>query len=187
MVVCMCPQENFKNKVKRILRDVGDLIKTTRDRRKMTMSELAQKAGVSSSVISDLENYKGIMPNIYTLLTIANALELPEETLLEIICKKATRKNDEKNINKLDKIIKLMVEYGVSPIFVREIIEYMQYFIAISKIKNTMGIITSIYKLEEQEGTKPHLVNIDSEYYEEVYDKLKQIEEIAQNWTDRCH
>ena len=47
----MCPQENFKNKVKRILRDVGDLIKTTRDRRKMTMSELAQKAGVSSSVL----------------------------------------------------------------------------------------------------------------------------------------
>jgi len=53
---------------------MGEKIKESRKRLGLTLQELADKAGLYKSNISDIENEKRFKPNIRTLEKIANAL-----------------------------------------------------------------------------------------------------------------
>ena len=58
----------------------GDKLRKVREKRKSTMKEVALKAGVSESLISQIETNK-VSPAIDTLLNIAEALEIDIEYL----------------------------------------------------------------------------------------------------------
>lgn len=58
----------------------GDKLRTVRERKKMTMKEIALKAGISESMISQIETNK-VSPAIETLLTISEILEIDFEYL----------------------------------------------------------------------------------------------------------
>ena len=59
---------------------VGDKIRAVRERRATTLREVAEKAGVSESLVSQIERNK-VSPAIDTLLAIADALEIDLEYL----------------------------------------------------------------------------------------------------------
>jgi transcriptional regulator with XRE-family HTH domain len=58
----------------------GDKIRAVRERRATTLREVAEKAGVSESLVSQIERNK-VSPAIDTLLAIADALEIDLEYL----------------------------------------------------------------------------------------------------------
>lgn len=58
----------------------GGKIRAVRERKNFTLKAVAQKAGVSESLISQIERNK-VSPSIDTLLTIADALEIDYEYL----------------------------------------------------------------------------------------------------------
>ncbi|MCX7028375.1 MAG: XRE family transcriptional regulator [Spirochaetes bacterium] len=58
----------------------GDKIRTVRERRSTTLREVAEKAGVSESLVSQIERNK-VSPAIDTLLAIADALDIDLEYL----------------------------------------------------------------------------------------------------------
>jgi len=58
----------------------GEKIRSVRERRSMTLREVAQKAGVSESLVSQIERNR-VSPAIDTLLALADALELDFEYL----------------------------------------------------------------------------------------------------------
>ena len=64
------------------LHKLGDLIKSTRKEQGLSLQDVYLLSGISSSVISDLENHKGAIPSIYTLFSILNVLEVPIGPLL---------------------------------------------------------------------------------------------------------
>ena len=70
----------------------GDKLRKVREKRKTTMKEVALKAGVSESLISQIETNK-VSPAIDTLLNIAEALEIDIEYLFSDL-----RKNKMVNI-----------------------------------------------------------------------------------------
>lgn len=57
-------------------------VKTMRDRKGWTQTQLAQRAGVAQTVISYLENPEGKSPAIETLASVAAALHAPLWALL---------------------------------------------------------------------------------------------------------
>lgn len=62
----------------------GDkLIKTLRERRGWSQSELARKAGIRQGVLSDIESGKTKHPRIDTIAAIAQALGVPMEKLMK--------------------------------------------------------------------------------------------------------
>lgn len=67
-----------------ILKRIGSLVKTHRQQRQWSMAQLAEKAGTSSSMISDLENNKGKVPSMFTLMSIARALNIPDDSFVKI-------------------------------------------------------------------------------------------------------
>ena len=74
----------------------GDKLRKVREKRKTTMKEVALKAGVSESLISQIETNK-VSPAIDTLLNIAEALEIDIEYLFSDL-----RKNKMVNIVRKD-------------------------------------------------------------------------------------
>jgi transcriptional regulator with XRE-family HTH domain len=58
-------------------------IKQFRTKRRLTQSQLANKAGISQSVLSDIENGK-VNPTVPTLYKIAKALNVDMNKLLEL-------------------------------------------------------------------------------------------------------
>lgn len=58
----------------------GDKIRAVRDKRSLTLREVAEKAGVSESLVSQIERNK-VSPAIDTLLSIADALDIDLEYL----------------------------------------------------------------------------------------------------------
>ena len=58
----------------------GEKIRSVRERRSMTLKEVAQKAGVSESLVSQIERNR-VSPAIDTLLSLADALEIDLEYL----------------------------------------------------------------------------------------------------------
>ena len=58
----------------------GEKIRSVRERRSMTLKEVAEKAGVSESLVSQIERNR-VSPAIDTLLALADALELDLEYL----------------------------------------------------------------------------------------------------------
>jgi transcriptional regulator with XRE-family HTH domain len=68
--------------VKGILKNIGEMIRNARINKRWSMAQLAEKSGISSSLISDLENNKGKVPNIFTLISIARALNLADDEFI---------------------------------------------------------------------------------------------------------
>jgi transcriptional regulator with XRE-family HTH domain len=68
------------NKVKVPRGRFGEKLRVVRERRKMTLREVAEKAGVSESLVSQIERNR-VSPAIDTLLAIADTLDLDPEYL----------------------------------------------------------------------------------------------------------
>ncbi|MDR0598270.1 MAG: helix-turn-helix domain-containing protein, partial [Treponema sp.] len=58
----------------------GEKIREVRERRSLTLREVAEKAGVSESLVSQIERNR-VSPAIDTLLALADALDLDLEYL----------------------------------------------------------------------------------------------------------
>ena len=58
------------------LAKVGERIKKVREEKKLSLTDLAEKTGYSSAILSQIENHL-LSPSLGTLIQIANALEVP--------------------------------------------------------------------------------------------------------------
>ena len=67
---------------KKIPYHFGEKIRTVRERSGLTLKAVAQKAGVSESLVSQIERNK-VSPAIDTLLTLADVLDINLEFLFE--------------------------------------------------------------------------------------------------------
>lgn len=67
--------------LKELFMSIGTAIKLCRDRKNLTLSELSEKSGLSTSYISLLENNKRD-PNLSKVESIASALNIPLSILL---------------------------------------------------------------------------------------------------------
>jgi len=78
-------------------RKFGSTLRTVRERRKLTLKEVARKAGVSESLISQIERDK-VSPSIDTLLNITEVLGIHPEYLFRgmdpEVALQITRKNE---------------------------------------------------------------------------------------------
>lgn len=147
--------------LKQVLHDIGNTIKDARTRHNLTMAKLAEKAGVSSSVISDLENYKNIPPNIQTLMRLANALELPEETFLKKIWVNITKQNAHRDMHATEKLRLALSEYGLPTVCIGRIIDQVNYYTSLNYIEGNYKIIDLIYESELKNGTKIEDIVLD--------------------------
>ncbi|WP_108668915.1 helix-turn-helix domain-containing protein [Peribacillus acanthi] len=100
---------------------IGDRVKRLREEKKMSMSELADKAGVAKSYLSSLERNLQTNPSIQFLEKISGVLEVPVDSLL----------HDEPNKDSLDadwmKIVQEAMKSGVSKEQFREFIEFNKW------------------------------------------------------------
>ncbi|MBS5860197.1 helix-turn-helix transcriptional regulator [bacterium] len=102
----------IQEEVKTIIRRFGAIVAKTRKDKEMKLQELSQKSGVSIGVISDLENGKDKIPNLYTLIALAKTLEIKNDEFLrtifgEVIHKDPTQKDSR------DMLVDALVAYGV--------------------------------------------------------------------------
>ena len=58
------------------LAHVGEKIRKVREKKKMSLSDLAEKTGYSSAILSQIENHL-LSPSLGTLIQISHALEVP--------------------------------------------------------------------------------------------------------------
>ena len=86
----------------------GDKLRAVREKKKMTMKDVAEKAGVSESLISQIETNK-VSPAIETLLTISEILDIDLEYLFSYL--KKTRKVNLVRFDMRNKIILQNVTY----------------------------------------------------------------------------
>ena len=163
--------------VKQVLHNIGDTIKQARTNRKLTMSDLAKLSGVSSSVISDLENYKNVMPSIQTLMLIANALELPEETFIKEVWVNVAEKNANRDTLAIEKLRLALSEYGLPAVFMERVIDQINYYTSMSNIEHNYKIINLIYEHELKNGTKMEHIMLDPLI---IFEAKKNIEFIKQ-------
>lgn len=100
---------------------IGDRVKRIRTEKKLSMTELAEKAGVAKSYLSSLERNIQTNPSIQFLEKIASVLNVPLDVLL----------HDTPNDFPLDQdwasLVKEAMESGVSKDQFREFIEYNKW------------------------------------------------------------
>lgn len=100
---------------------IGDRIKKIREEKKMSMSELAEKAGVAKSYLSSIERNIQTNPSVQFLEKITDVLGVPVDTLLY----------DEPNLDNLDSewlsIVEEAMKSGVSKEQFREFIEFNKW------------------------------------------------------------
>lgn len=100
---------------------IGEQVKKLRESKKMSMTELAEKAGVAKSYLSSLERNLQTNPSIQFLEKIAAVLGVPVDALLF----------DEMNRDTLDsewvKIVEEAMKSGVSKQQFREFIEFNKW------------------------------------------------------------
>ena len=100
---------------------IGERVKKLREDKKMSMTELAEKAGVAKSYLSSLERNLQSNPSIQFLEKIAIVLSVPVDALLF----------DELNRDTLDsewtKIVEEAMKSGVSKQQFREFIEFNKW------------------------------------------------------------
>jgi transcriptional regulator with XRE-family HTH domain len=82
----------------------GDKLRAVREKKKITLKEVAEKAGLSESLISQIERNK-VSPAIDTLLVISEILEIDLEYLFSDL-----KKNKKVNIVKADKRDKIVLD-----------------------------------------------------------------------------
>ncbi len=100
---------------------IGDRVKRLRTEKKLSMTELAEKAGVAKSYLSSLERNIQTNPSIQFLEKIATVLNVPLDVLL----------HDTPTDNTLDQdwamLVKEAMESGVSKDQFREFIEFNKW------------------------------------------------------------
>ena len=100
---------------------IGERVKKLREEKKMSMTELAERAGVAKSYLSSLERNLQTNPSIQFLEKIAVVLGVPVDALLF----------DELNRDTLDsewiKIVEEAMKSGVSKQQFREFIEFNKW------------------------------------------------------------
>ncbi|CAH0344836.1 helix-turn-helix domain-containing protein [Bacillus sp. CECT 9360] len=100
---------------------IGDRVKKLREERKMSMTELAEKAGVAKSYVSSLERNLQTNPSIQFLEKISSVLDVSIDSLL----------HDEMDTEHLDadwlKIVQEAMESGVPKEQFREFIEFNKW------------------------------------------------------------
>lgn len=104
---------------------IGDRVKKLRTEKKLSMTELAEKAGVAKSYLSSLERNIQTNPSIQFLEKIASVLDVPMDVLI----------HDAPSKEPLDQdwaiLVKEAMESGVSKEQFREFIEFNKW-----KLKN---------------------------------------------------
>ncbi|RFU63933.1 helix-turn-helix domain-containing protein [Peribacillus glennii] len=100
---------------------IGDRVKRLREEKRMSMTELADKAGVAKSYLSSLERNLQTNPSIQFLEKISAVLDVPVDSLL----------HDKVDTQSLDsewlKIVQEAMESGVSKEQFRDYIEYNKW------------------------------------------------------------
>ena len=100
---------------------IGDRVKQLRLEKRMSLSELADQAGVAKSYLSSLERNLQSNPSIQFLEKIAAVFHIPVDQLL----------HDQQNKEDLDlewlKIVKEAMESGVSKNEFREFLEFNKW------------------------------------------------------------
>ncbi len=169
--------KKLKEQANKGLFEVGDAVKQMRTKKGWSMSELAKQAHVSPSVVSELENHGGIMPNVFTLLSLAKALELPENALLEIIANKTFNTIKDDNTDKINQITRLMLDCGLPSSCVKRVIDYMNHFVSMSNIYDKMYLIKLIQNTEESNGTKIENICLSKDMLDSIGDNMLKIRE----------
>lgn len=100
---------------------IGDRVKQLRLEKRMSLSELAEQAGVAKSYLSSLERNLQSNPSIQFLEKIAAVFHIPVDHLI----------NDQQNKDDLDsewlKIVKEAMDSGVSKNEFREFLEFNRW------------------------------------------------------------
>lgn len=100
---------------------IGDRVKKLRLEKRMSLSELAEQAGVAKSYLSSLERNLQSNPSIQFLEKIAAVLNVPVDQLI----------NEQQNKEDLDsewlKIVKEAMDSGVSKSEFREFLEFNKW------------------------------------------------------------
>jgi XRE family transcriptional regulator of biofilm formation len=100
---------------------IGDRVKKFRTEKKMSLSELAEKAGVAKSYLSSLERNLQQNPSIQFLEKIATVLKLPVESLIHEQIDKDDLDSDWMNL------VKDAMSSGVSKDQFREFLEFNKW------------------------------------------------------------
>ncbi|USK80225.1 helix-turn-helix domain-containing protein [Peribacillus frigoritolerans] len=100
---------------------IGERVKKLREEKKMSMTELADKAGVAKSYLSSLERNLQTNPSIQFLEKISSVLNIPVDALLYDAPNKDTLDND------WMKIVEEAMNSGVSKQQFREFIEFNKW------------------------------------------------------------
>lgn len=166
-----------KDDMKLILKNIGELIRTSRQNKGWSMANLATKSGISSSLISDLENNKGKVPNIFTLVAIARALEIPDETFISSIWSKVSSTCS--RIKLEDRLRTALSEYGVPSRFITNIMEYAKIISALSYTSQMAKMQGLIFKYEQEQGTNINNVEPMPEYKQAMSELLNLACEIT--------
>lgn len=127
-----------EEEVKGILRNIGEMIKAARNNKGWSMAQLAEKSGISSSLISDLENNKGKVPNICTLISIARALNLADDEFIKGFWNKSktVRKKNKQSVQETV-VSNALLEYGIPQ---KALSGVMNYINMIAKAGNMYDI-----------------------------------------------
>lgn len=100
---------------------IGDRVKKLRLEKRISLSELAEQAGVAKSYLSSLERNLQSNPSIQFLEKIASVFNVPVDHLI----------NEQQNKDDLDtewlKIVKEAMDSGVSKAEFREFLEYNKW------------------------------------------------------------
>ncbi|MEV5116171.1 helix-turn-helix domain-containing protein [Peribacillus frigoritolerans] len=100
---------------------IGERVKKLREEKKMSMTELADKAGVAKSYLSSLERNLQTNPSIQFLEKISSVLNIPVDALLYDTPNKETLDND------WMRIVEEAMNSGVSKQQFREFIEFNKW------------------------------------------------------------
>ena len=171
-------KEQVTEQVKQVLHNIGDTIKQARTSKHLTMSDLAKLSGVSSSVISDLENYKNVMPSIQTLMLIANALELPEDTFIKEVWVNVAERNANRDTIAVEKLRLALSEYGLPAVFMERILDQINYYTSMNNLENNYKIIDFIYESELSNGTQMEHIMLDPLLILEAKKNIELIKQI---------
>ena len=144
------------------------------------MAQLANMSNLSSSLISDLENHKGKTPNIYTLVAIARALDIPDGTFIEKIWQNVNIHN--KEISDDNKLRTALLDYGVPEQYVKNIMDYATFLASISKVELNSKVIVEHYnKRINSDNYGFDFVKIDEDIFKACVDNLLTIAELKKN------
>ncbi|MEQ2526704.1 helix-turn-helix domain-containing protein [Robertmurraya yapensis] len=106
---------------------IGDRVKKLRQEKKMSLSELAEQAGVAKSYLSSLERNLQSNPSIQFLEKIAGVLRVPVDYLIH------EHLNDDDLDSEWIKIVKEAMDSGVTKDQFREYLEFNKWKINQSK------------------------------------------------------